>query len=235
MRDDKIKRISDEEIDKLYAFTRKHFVEYYDLQTELVDHLANAIEEKWRQQPEVSFDDALQQEFKKFGVFGFMDVLERRQLALTKKYRKLLWAYFREYFKLPKILLTIILTVLVAKSIQHIHAVIAPVLLFSILIFSLFRFFVLNYRYRKKVKQTGYRWMLEEIIFRCGSIPVFIFIPYQIIEYVYDKEYSAIGQWILAAGVVLFAIYQYIILYVIINRAEVHLEQTYPDYRLLKQ
>ena len=33
MRDDKIKRISDEEIDKHYAFTRKHFVEYYDLQT----------------------------------------------------------------------------------------------------------------------------------------------------------------------------------------------------------
>lgn len=235
MKDDKIKRISDEEVKQLYAFTRKHFVEYYDLQTELVDHLANAIEEKWQQQPGLPFDDALKQEFKKFGVFGFMDVVEKRQLALTKKYRKLLWAYFREYFKLPKILLTIAFTVLLAKSIQHIHAVIAPVLLFSILIFSLFRFFVLNYRYRKKVKQTGYRWMLEEIIFRCGSIPVFIFIPYQVIEYVYDKEYSAVGQWILAAGVVLFAIYQYIILYVIINRAEVHLEQTYLEYKLLKQ
>lgn len=231
----KERKITDEQVEQLYAFTRKHFVEYYDLQTELVDHLANAIEEKWQQQPGLLFDDALKQEFKKFGVFGFMDVVERRQLALTKKYRKLLWTYFREYFKLPKILLTIILTVLVAKSIQYIHAVIAPVLLFLILIFSLFRFFVLNYRYRKKVKQTGYRWMLEEIIFRCGSIPVFIFIPYQVIEYVYDKEYSTVGQWILSAGVVLFAIYQYIILYVIINRAEVHLEQTYPEYKLLKQ
>ncbi|WP_330443968.1 hypothetical protein [Flavobacterium sp. C4GT6] len=231
----KERKIADEEVKQLYAFTRKHFVEYYDLQTELVDHLANAIEEKWQQQPGLLFDDALQQEFKKFGVFGFMDVVERRQMALTKKYRKLLWAYFREYFKLPKILLTIVLTVLLAKSIQHIHAVIAPILLFSILIFSLVRFFVLNHRYRKKVKQTGYRWMLEEIIFRCGSLPVFIFIPYQIIEYVYDKEYSTVGQWILAAAVVLFAIYQYIILYVIINRAEVHLEQTYPEYKLLKQ
>ena len=31
---------------ELYAFTRKHFVEHFDLQTELVDHLANGIEQQ---------------------------------------------------------------------------------------------------------------------------------------------------------------------------------------------
>lgn len=37
-------KLSTEQIDYLYQFTRNHYVEYYDLQTELVDHLANAIE-----------------------------------------------------------------------------------------------------------------------------------------------------------------------------------------------
>ena len=34
------------QIQKLYAFTIKHYVVHYDLQTELVDHLANGIEEQ---------------------------------------------------------------------------------------------------------------------------------------------------------------------------------------------
>jgi hypothetical protein len=97
-----MKKISSEQTEMLYAFTRKHFVEYYDLQTELVDHLANAIEAKWEQHPGIAFEAALQQEFKKFGIFGFMDVVEQRQGALTKKYNKLIWSYFRQFFKLPK-------------------------------------------------------------------------------------------------------------------------------------
>ena len=77
-------KLSAEQIERLYQFTRQHYVEYYDLQTELVDHLANAIEEQWQQNPKLSFEEALQIEFKKFGVFGFMDVVEQRQSVLNK-------------------------------------------------------------------------------------------------------------------------------------------------------
>jgi hypothetical protein len=41
-----------------------------------VDHLANAIETQWQENPKLSFNEALNKEFKKFGVFGFMDVLK---------------------------------------------------------------------------------------------------------------------------------------------------------------
>ena len=53
-------KLSAEQIERLYQFTRQHYVEYYDLQTELVDHLANAIEEQWQQNPKLSFEEALQ-------------------------------------------------------------------------------------------------------------------------------------------------------------------------------
>jgi hypothetical protein len=49
-----------------------------------VDHLANAIETQWQENPKLSFNEALNKEFKKFGVFGFMDVVEKRQTVLSK-------------------------------------------------------------------------------------------------------------------------------------------------------
>ncbi|WP_262494794.1 hypothetical protein [Balneicella halophila] len=38
--------VSDKQLERLYEFTRQHYVEHYDLQSELVDHLANAIEKR---------------------------------------------------------------------------------------------------------------------------------------------------------------------------------------------
>jgi hypothetical protein len=109
-------KLTPEQIDRLYQFTRQHYVEWYDLQTELVDHLANAIEQQWQENPKISFEDALQIEFKKFGIFGFMDVVEKRQAALNKRYNKIVWQHFTAFFTIPKIISTIfsIATVYVA-------------------------------------------------------------------------------------------------------------------------
>ena len=83
-------KLNESQIEKLYLFTRQHFVEWYDLQTEIVDHLANAIETQWIENSNRTFEEALQIEFKKFGVFGFMEVVEKRQAALSKKYVKII-------------------------------------------------------------------------------------------------------------------------------------------------
>lgn len=94
-------KLTSEQIERLYLFTRQHFVEWYDLQTELVDHLANSIENQWQENPKISFENALQIEFKKFGVFGFMDVVEKRQAALNKKYNGIIWEAFQSIFYHP--------------------------------------------------------------------------------------------------------------------------------------
>ena len=99
-------KLSEQNIDQLYTFTRQHYVEWYDLQSELVDHLANAIEAEWQKNPKLTFEEVLDLEFKKFGIFGFMDVVEERQKFLQKKYAKMIWNYYKEFFRLPKIILT---------------------------------------------------------------------------------------------------------------------------------
>lgn len=81
-------KINQENIERLYRFTREHFVEHYDVQTELVDHLANGIEQQWTIDPTIPFEDALNREFKKFGVFGFSELVEQRSNSILKMYLK---------------------------------------------------------------------------------------------------------------------------------------------------
>jgi hypothetical protein len=66
-------QLTTSQIDKLFTFTRQHFGRYYDLQSELVDHLANSIEAQWEFLNEHL--RRLKYQFKKFGIYGFMDVV----------------------------------------------------------------------------------------------------------------------------------------------------------------
>lgn len=228
---DKEIKLTAEQIEHLYVFTRRHFVDYYDLQTELVDHLANAIEQKWTEQPNVSFEQALQQEFKKFGIFGFTTLVEKRQVVLTKKYNRMLWGYFREFFKLPKIMLTIALTGLIYLLIQS--SPIAFSMLFIILmLFGIIRLIQMNVKYRKKVKNTGKRWMLEEIIFRCGSFGIYLQIPIQLNRFLFEDSYPELGIWLLSGSLVVIALYQYVVLILIPSKAGEHIKETYPEYAM---
>jgi uncharacterized membrane-anchored protein YhcB (DUF1043 family) len=100
-------KLTENQIKALYKFTRQHYVYHYDVQTELVDHLANDIEEIWEANPLLSFEDARDKSFKKFGVFGFMDVIEAKQKQMNKRYWKILWRFTKEWFTLPKALITL--------------------------------------------------------------------------------------------------------------------------------
>ncbi len=63
--------ITTEETKKLFKFCHVHFVYHYDLQVELVDHLASSIEEQWETNPELSFEEALYNTFRKFRDYRF--------------------------------------------------------------------------------------------------------------------------------------------------------------------
>ena len=77
-------KLTKSQIKQLYSFTKEHYVEWYDVQTELVDHLANGIEEQLEQNTNLTFKSALNSEFKKFGVMGFSEVVKQKTNALNK-------------------------------------------------------------------------------------------------------------------------------------------------------
>ena len=227
-------KLTPEQIDRLYQFTRQHYVEWYDLQTELVDHLANAIEQQWQENPKISFEDALQMEFKKFGVFGFMDVVEQRQLALNKKYNSIIWKHFKAFFTIPKVILTsgiIGLTFFLLKNLRFKADVV--LIVFGIIFLS-FCFSIIYFsRKNKKIsKSTQKKWLFKEIILGRSSLVGMTYLPIQIIihsEKVMDNPY---GIFIISFLIVAMALIEYIILIEVPRKAEDYLKETYPEYAL---
>jgi len=72
------------EIEKLFAFVRSKYVRWVDLQYEIVDHLATAIEDTITEDPTISFDRALQQVYSSFPITGFTNLVAAKQKALHR-------------------------------------------------------------------------------------------------------------------------------------------------------
>ncbi|HLW63373.1 MAG TPA: hypothetical protein VKY33_08225 [Flavobacterium sp.] len=100
-------KLTAEQIDVLFIFTKKHSVKHYDVQVELVDHLANAIEAQWKTNPNISFEKALQKEYKNFGVFGFSGLVEQKQTALQNHYWHIIKKEFINFFSVPKVIISV--------------------------------------------------------------------------------------------------------------------------------
>jgi hypothetical protein len=103
------RELTQEQITQLFDFTRKHYVEYYDVQVELVDHLASSIETEMEQNPNLSFEQALNKVFSGFGIFGFDGITYTKASALAKQQRKLWLNKFIELLQWPNLIKSICL------------------------------------------------------------------------------------------------------------------------------
>ena len=234
-------KLTTSQIDQLFTFTQQHYAEYYDLQSELVDHLANAIEMQWHENPNRSFDEALHIEFKKFGVFGFMDVVEKRQVALGEKYNGLVWQHFKDFFGVPKIVLTIAMTLLLFSIIKlSIYKEWIIVGFYILLVgFSFYQMFKNRKMIKEKKILNEKKWLFEEIINQYGTFSATIILPLnfllQLINHV--DIFLKNDYWILGISFlffVLFSLVLFIVFKIIPAKASFYLEQTYPEYKLEK-
>ena len=224
------------QIERLYQFTRQHYVEWYDLQTELVDHLANAIEKQWQQNPKLSFEDALQIEFKKFGVFGFMDVVEKRQKALGKKYNKIIWSHFKEFFTVPKIVITFSLIIGLFYTLKFILFYELITIGLTLAFIALLITMIYAYKKRKERKQkTGKVWLFEEMISGYGSFNVVFTLPIHLFNSITNFDKTIPNDYFLfgfSFFVVVLFLFSYIVIKIIPSKAEQYLKETYPEYDL---
>jgi hypothetical protein len=145
--------LTPQQIEELFAFCRRHYVQYYDVQLELVDHLANAIEEKMNADKNISFEAALNTVYNNFGYKGFAGVVEAELTVLAKKNKALRWKLFFSYFTAPKIALTLLIAsalifvgTLVKEDLLKIVAIIVACFF---VVFDII-FFVKSYRICKK-------------------------------------------------------------------------------------
>ena len=228
-------KLTKEQIEELYAFTRKHYVVHYDLQTELVDHLSNGIEEQWEQNPNLSFDNALGVEFKKFGVFGFMDVVDSKKVQMNKKYFGLILHFYKDYFKLPKILFLLGCIFVFNFGINFFPNNYKLDLINGVLLFSAVLLIIASFLNKKRLKK-GKRWLLKDIIYQFGNSIAFFYLPI----YTYNWYTPSSGvleniylQYALSAYTVMYLFICFVMIYVIPKKVNEILSETYPEYSLV--
>lgn len=232
-------KLTETQIEALYKFTRQHYVYHYDLQTELVDHLANDIEQIWMAQPHLSFEEARDKSFKKFGIFGFMDVVEAKQKQMNKRYWQIIWRFAKEWFTIPKIIITICLFFIIYYILQ-----IPKAEYFVLIILGLALLFemISVYKTKKLQKQKQHKnekiFLLEAMIgttkqFYISMTFVHLFNFFNLSNF---KVYSWQNHWIFLTALILtfLAILFFITNYVIPQKAEELLQETYPEYKLVK-
>ncbi|WP_225035895.1 hypothetical protein [Winogradskyella sp. SM1960] len=228
-------KLTEPQIQDLYAFTRQHFVEHYDLQTELVDHLANDIETQWQNQPKLSFEEAKNKAFKKFGVCGFMDAIEQRTKAMNKRYRRYLWNELKNWFALPQIFATLSLFLGFYLAFSTFYTPILALVFYGIIIiWAIYKGIQLNRQFRRRKEISNKKWMLEEIIFRQSGVTSMVFMSqlynvYRIPEGFITNIYFIVG---LSLAFTAFVIISYISFEVLPSKAEKLLNETYPEFCL---
>ncbi|MGS4345840.1 hypothetical protein ACKUSY_09690 [Myroides odoratus] len=172
------KKLTLEQIEALHAFVRKHYVEFYDVELELVDHLANDIETQWQEGAQVSFEQALHIAFKKFGVFGFMDVVEENVNKLSTVYYKESFRLLKSFFTLPKIIFSVafalFIYVLLQFSEQQMTVSVVDVLTGGGMLFVVFQLIRLFFLRRKMEKQKKAKWLLDEVLYQLEIWPYYI-------------------------------------------------------------
>lgn len=231
------RKLSPEQIDELFTFCRKHYVNQYDLQIELVDHLAAAIEDQFGKDENITFETALNNSFKGFGIFGFSKVKEQKQKALEHKYRNLLIKYSLEYFRLPKLILTLALTLILFTALRLVHNpfwIIIPYFFILAGVIFYYVYWLYPKHYKIKVKE-GMSFMILDYLKDKQFIAAMVLqIPILSVNISNLMDYHLLGRNVPALIVsfllILMTIFLYISLFILPIKVREHFVQQFPQF-----
>lgn len=231
----KNRTLTDAEIGELYEFCYTQSVVHYDVQAELVDHLASAIETRWEQNPQLGFDDALYEVNAQFGGHaGFVIIRQEKEKALRKEYNRLLWRYVAEFFKLPKIVFTAALAALVFWAL-HLVASDLWVTIPLLVGFSLFSIYYLAWFYPQHVHISvpqGHAFLLNEVSKR-GLASKVLTLSGGFLSVVWNhSQFSVVGSAVFAVFVSVFAVFYYGDCFYVPKKVKEHFEEQFPQFKL---
>jgi hypothetical protein len=104
--------LSEAQILHLFDFVKSKYVRYIDVQHEIVDHLASAIEEEMENDESLNFEQALSLVYSRFPITGFAEIIGEKEKAMTYYWWRKVFIYMKAYYTVPKIIFTFSLTIL---------------------------------------------------------------------------------------------------------------------------
>jgi hypothetical protein len=160
------RKLTAEEIEFLFTFVEQRDVKYYDVQMELVDHFASAIEQRWEIEPVLSFDEALRKEYRQFDRYDFSQIIEEKEETLRKKYRKIEHQYIADFFSWPKIVATSLVTLLIYQIFSlflNYFRLVNSVVLADILLVAFFSYLIYPRKYKVDLNVNKEFLLLQQL------------------------------------------------------------------------
>lgn len=154
--------LTKEQIEELYKYCERKKVLYYDIQIEIVDHMASAIEEKLKANPDVTFKAALEQVHASFGSFGLREIVDAKTSSMSKQYGKIRRQLLRSYFTFPKVALTAFLVVSCITIERLLPDSFLPYVLIGMGVFILYSFIHHELLKRKLRKQQNRKLLMTD-------------------------------------------------------------------------
>lgn len=102
-------KLSKEQILQIDNYIYVSGIKYYDVRMEIVDHFANILEKKLDENPNLNFKREIESIHKNFSDSGFSKLLKEKTKLVTKKFFKQSLNHFITFFKLPKIIVSVLL------------------------------------------------------------------------------------------------------------------------------
>jgi hypothetical protein len=201
----------------------------------LVDHLSNNIEEIWKENPSISFETARDISFKKFGIFGFGDIVEQKKKALSKQYWKEVLKEFVQFFKLPKIILTVFFCIGTYSLFSYFNN---GYFIFSLIflttgVYPMFKLYKHGWKIKKRTKSNNKSWLIDGIIYQTAFFPYIVLCPYSTIVDLFFKPSFTSNQLIfLSVTFVLFNLLFYISTEIVRPNMQKKMVKLFPEYAL---
>jgi len=178
--------LTQNQIEHLFDFCEKHFVRHYDLQVELVDHLANAIEAQMKNQTDLTFEKALENVYHNFGSAGFGPLITEKRIAAEKQGRSLFWKFFKEHLRWPKVLL-LFMIIAIAYSLFKFDSNFFRFFYISIFAGSfLIELYAIS-NFTRTISSTGKKFLTADFSRGSGLFFVLLFVPF--CSDIFDKNF----------------------------------------------
>jgi hypothetical protein len=149
----------------------------------------------------------------------------------------LVWKHFKEFFTIPKIVVTLFSTVFLFLIFRNYSQ--AEILITTLFMLVLITFWIsLFYQSRKNKKEhqtSGKKWLFKDIIFGHSSFAGLSYIPFYVLIHTdFTQNIGILKAAFFSLLFVSMALCEYIILVIIPLKAGEYLRETYPEYNLAK-
>lgn len=114
------KQLNKSEINQIVSFLKENDVKHYDVQLEMLDHFATAIEEKWETYPSGwNFKLKILDVYNPIGKEGFKKIVAEKMGAANRKAYKYAFSLVKQFFKIPPIIFSTLVIVYLFELLRN--------------------------------------------------------------------------------------------------------------------